>query len=142
MKKLLPIVFFIIAASGLSAQTATDPKISFTAETVDFGTVTQGTEQIRTFTITNTGTAPLHITQIRGACGCTTFPGATYPVDVAPGASMSFNVKYDTQTRIGMFDKQVMVYCNASNCTNGVYTVKIKGNVVPGGTATATTSGQ
>lgn len=141
MKRLLALVIFITIPFLVRSQTTGDAKISFQSETIDFGTVVQGSEQIRTFTITNTGTTPLIITQIRGACGCTTFPDSWPKDPVQPGATVTFRVKYDTSVRVGMFDKQVMVYSNAVNNTNGMYTVKIKGNVVASGAATAGTNG-
>lgn len=138
MKSLLPVLLLLISASmRLSAQApAADPNaavITFNAEVIDFGSVTQGSEAIREFTFTNTGKSPLVITSIKGACGCTTFPESWPKEPIPPGGTASFKVKYDTANRVGMFDKKIMVFCNASNAVNGFFEVKIKGTVAPAG---------
>jgi hypothetical protein len=137
MKKFLLILSVLVAGSGFCANTSffrggDEPlaAITFESDVIDFGTVTQGSEQIRTFKFTNTGTAPLVISSIKGQCGCTTFPDSWPKDPIPPGGTGSFKVKYDTAVRLGLFDKKIMVYCNASNCVNGLVEVKIKGNVV------------
>jgi hypothetical protein len=138
MKRIFPVLLLLAGAvMRLHAQApATDANaavISFTATEIDFGSVTQGSEAIREFTFTNTGKSPLVITSIKGACGCTTFP-ESWPKDpIPPGGTASFKVKYDTANRVGMFDKKIMVFCNASNAMNGFVEVKIKGTVAPAG---------
>ena len=136
MKKVLAIALLLFAARAVSAQAGAgdvviDPNApinTFETEVIDFGNVIEGSEQVRTFTFTNTGKSPLIITSIKGACGCTTFP-ESWPKDpIPPGGTATFKVKYDTSIRVGMFDKQIMVYSNAGN---GTVTVKIKGKVVP-----------
>lgn len=134
MKRVLAVFLVLLSASALSSFRTIQggsAAIRFDSEMIDFGVVQQYTEQVRTFTFSNTGTAPLVIKEIRGQCGCTTFPGDWPKEPIAPGATASFKVKYDTQTRVGQFDKKIMVFCNASNAVNGFVEVKIKGNVIP-----------
>jgi Protein of unknown function (DUF1573) len=139
MRHLFSFVLLVLIGKSLSAQTApattspdpNAPVITFEVEVIDFGTIEQGSEQIRVFTFTNTGKSPLIITSIKGACGCTTFPESWPKEPIPPGGKATFKVKYDTSIRVGMFDKKIMVYSNASNA---VVEVKIKGNVVPTGT--------
>ncbi len=140
MKNFVPVLLVFLAVIRLSAQPSVAtadpnaPVITFQSEVIDFGSLTQGSEAIQTFTFTNTGKTPLIITSIKGACGCTTFP-ESWPKDpIAPGGTATFKVKYDTSIRVGMFDKKIMVASNASNGLNGVVEVKIKGIVVPAGT--------
>lgn len=137
MKKSLSVLMLLLAVMRLSAQptavTAADPNapvITFQAEVIDFGNVTQGSEAIRVFTFTNTGKSPLSIISIKGACGCTTFPDSWPKDPIPPGGTATFKVKYDTTIRVGMFDKKIMV---SSNATNSLVEVKIKGTVVPAG---------
>ncbi|HLG02089.1 MAG TPA: DUF1573 domain-containing protein [Bacteroidia bacterium] len=139
MNRFLPVVLLIIFAAGISIGSRTPfliqdeaAVITFEAELIDFGTVQQGSEQVRTFEFTNAGKSPLVISAIKGQCGCTTIPNwSKEPIE--PGGKGSFQVKYDTSIRTGLFDKKIMVYSNASNCANGFSEVKIKGNVVPAG---------
>ncbi len=136
MKNFVSIVLLLVGTMRLYAQAPASPDpnapvITFDAESIDFGNVTQGSDAVRTFTFTNTGKTPLVISSIKGQCGCTTV--SDWPKDpIPPGGKGTFKVKYDTSIRVGMFDKQIMVYSNAATA---VMTVKIKGNVVPAGSS-------
>lgn len=133
MKKAIAVLLILFAALNLNSQgaPAEGPKITFETEVIDFGNVNQGSEQIRTFKFTNTGNAPLIISSIKGQCGCTTIPDSWPKDPIPPGGTGTFQVKYDTQSRVGMFDKKIII---TSNAVNGVAEVKIKGNVLPSGT--------
>ena len=130
MKKLIAIALFVITLS-VHAQAPnaveTGPAITFESEEIDFGTVVKGTDQVRTFNFTNTGDQPLIISSIKGQCGCTTIADSWPKEPIPPGGKGSFDVKYDTKTRVGMFDKKIVI---TSNATTPVKEVKIKGNVV------------
>lgn len=129
MKKAIAFILLFTATLSVTAQApATDgPVITFETEVIDFGTVVQGTEQIRTFKFTNTGNAPLVITSIKGQCGCTSIPDSWPKDPIPPGGTGTFQVKYDTTVRVGMFDKKIIITSNAITPT---VEVKIKGNVV------------
>ena len=137
MKNLLSVVFLLIASMRLSAQApvvAADPNapvITFQTEVIDFGNIVYGAEAIRVFTFTNTGKTPLIITSIKGQCGCTSILNDIPKDPIPPGGTASFRVKYDTNNRMGMFDKKITVISNAANAS---VDVKIKGTVVPAGT--------
>lgn len=103
------------------------PAITFETDVIDFGTLKQGSEAVRTFKFTNTGNSPLIIQSIKGQCGCTSIPDSWPKDPIPPGGSGTFQVKYDTLTRIGAFDKKVTVTSNAGNSPKDV---KIKGVVV------------
>ena len=45
--------------------------IKFKTEVVDYGTITQNSDGTRLFSFTNTGDAPLLITNVKTSCGCT-----------------------------------------------------------------------
>src|SRR5262249_32980181 len=47
------------------------PHITFEATDVNAGDVIRGTDAVAVFTYHNTGTAPLHISEAKPACGCT-----------------------------------------------------------------------
>lgn len=100
--------------------------ITFESTVIDFGNVVEGSEQVRTFKFTNTGTSPLIISSIKGQCGCTTISDSWPKEAIAPGGSGEFQVKYDTKSRVGQFDKKIIV---TSNATTPVMEVRIKGNV-------------
>ncbi|EDM45212.1 hypothetical protein SCB49_03789 [unidentified eubacterium SCB49] len=119
MKKLVLIA--IMAFVGLSA--SAQAKISFKSDTVDYGEVAKGADGVRVFEFTNTGDAPLMITEVKSSCGCTVPKKPDGPI--APGASSTIQVKYDTN-RVGPIRKTVTVY---SNATEPIKALKIKGVV-------------
>lgn len=129
MKKVIVFVLVLIASLSINAQAqvASGAVITFENEVIDYGSVNQGTEQIRTFKFTNTGTSPLIISSIKGQCGCTSIPDSWPKGPIPPGGTGTFQVKYDTSVRIGMFDKKIIV---TSNAVTPVMEVKIKGNVL------------
>ena len=98
--------------------------IKFKTEVVDYGTITQNSDGTRLFTFTNTGDAPLLITNVKTSCGCTVPSYSKAPI--LPGESGQLNIKYDT-TRLGAFNKTVTV---TSNAEGGNKILKIKGNII------------
>jgi ribosomal protein L30E len=134
MKKAIACLLFtaafisVSAASKLAhaARFAEGAIITFEETVIDFGNVTEGSEQLRTFKFTNTGTAPLIISSIKGQCGCTTISDSWPKEAIAPGGTGEFQVKYDTKSRVGQFDKKIVI---TSNATVPVTEVRIKGNV-------------
>jgi hypothetical protein len=107
------------------------PMISVDKETHDYGTIKQGANGECTFTVTNTGDAPLIITNCQGSCGCTVPQCDTAPIK--PGATSVITVKYDTN-RVGPINKTVTINSNATN--EKVKTVKIAGTVEASSTTT------
>ncbi|HQU59691.1 MAG: DUF1573 domain-containing protein [Phaeodactylibacter sp.] len=122
MKKLLSVLAMLslVVALGYSqnetatpqvvAETEQDgPVMAFETETVDYGVIEQGSEPFRVFKFTNTGNAPLIITNAKGSCGCTV---PTYPKEpIGPGESSEIKVRYDTN-RLGKFTKRVTLTTN------------------------------
>jgi hypothetical protein len=130
MKKALfsLVVMFVglTAFNKVDAQIETGPKIEFTKETHDYGTVKYGADGTCTFEFKNTGNEPLIISNAKGSCGCTVPEWPKEPI--APGAKGSIKVKYDTK-RPGAINKSVTITSNAVNEPTKV--IRIKGNVLP-----------
>lgn len=122
MKKLTVLLFFGLLTLGVSAQEKV-AKIEFKTETVDYGDIDKGSDGIRVFEFTNTGTAPLIITKVSSSCGCTIPKKPEGPIQ--PGESGEIQVKYDTN-RPGPIRKAITVLSNAETPTK---ILKIKGNV-------------
>ncbi len=100
------------------------PMISIDKEDLDYGTIKQGANGDREFVVTNTGDAPLIISNCAGSCGCTVPKCDTAPI--LPGKTSVVNVHYDTN-RIGPFTKTVTVTSNAANASSKL--VNIHGTV-------------
>lgn len=98
-------------------------EISFTKELHDFGTINKGDNGTVEFSFKNTGKEPLIIANAQGSCGCTVPVWPKEPI--APGASSSIKVTYDTK-RIGAFTKTVTITSNAQTAAK---TITIKGVV-------------
>lgn len=120
MKNVLLIAFVALFSFAATAQA----KIEFKNETVDYGEVAKGGDGVRVFEFTNTGNAPLIITDVKSSCGCTVPKKPKGPV--APGESSTIEVKYDTN-RVGPIRKTVTVYSNADE---PIKALKIKGTVL------------
>ena len=109
MKNLFALIVLVaFAATSMFAQ-GKAPKMEFEQTTVDYGTIEQNADPLRTFTFKNTGDAPLIITGARGSCGCTV---PSYPKKpIAPGETAVIEVRYDTK-RVGAFRKSVRITTN------------------------------
>jgi hypothetical protein len=118
---MLSIMF--VAVAMISNEVKAQAKMDFKKEVHDYGNIKNGANGTCTFEFTNTGNAPLIISNATGSCGCTV---PTWPKEpIAPGAKGEITVKYDTK-RTGEFTKTVTLTSNASE-TSKVLT--IKGNV-------------
>ena len=129
MKKIFAGLFLTASFAFASAQT-----ISFDKTTVDYGTVKNGADGQRVFTVKNTGDKPLIISKVQASCGCTTPVWSQDPI--MPGKTSQIKVGYNT-TLVGSFTKIIEVYSNDSANSRSV--INIKGNVEgPANAATAT----
>ena len=131
MKKVLfSLLVAFVAVSGLNKVVAQEvengAKIEFEKEVHDYGTIENGANGECKFKFTNTGNAPLIISNAKGSCGCTVPSWPKEPI--APGASSEITVKYDTK-RPGAINKSVTITSNAVNEPTKV--IRIKGNVKP-----------
>ena len=113
-------------SSNVFAQPESGAKIDFKKETHDYGNVKYGGDGACTFEFTNTGNAPLIISNAKGSCGCTVPSWPKEPI--APGAKGQITVKYDTK-RAGAINKSVTITSNAINEPTKV--IRIKGTVMP-----------
>ncbi|MDC6362706.1 MULTISPECIES: DUF1573 domain-containing protein [Flavobacteriaceae] len=102
------------------------PVMSFEKAEHDFGAITQGTPQETTFKFTNTGNAPLIITDARSSCGCTV---PEYPKNspIAPGDSGELVVKFNGSGQ-NQVTKTITV---TANTEKGTETLRIKAFVNP-----------
>ena len=124
MKKFYALVMiFMISFLGFSQNKKAI--ITFEKTVIDYGTVDKGANGVRDFVFTNTGDAPLIISNVKSTCGCTIPKKPEKPI--LPGESDKIQVKYDTN-RIGVFRKTITVNTNAPS--SPIIALKIKGNVL------------
>lgn len=100
-------------------------QIKFEETSHSFGTISEtGGKAVHDFIFTNTGDAPLILTNVRAGCGCTTPEWSREPI--APGATGNIKVSFDPIGRPGAFIKSVTVN---SNGNPSVVSLTIRGNV-------------
>jgi hypothetical protein len=98
-----------VVAQDAPEAAAAKPKVVVSEPVFDAGTVATGSEIIHDFVIQNQGSAPLEITDVRPACGCTV---AQFDRVVAPGASGKVHAVLDTSTFAGAIAKGITVLTN------------------------------
>lgn len=84
----------VTAAAERDANASKFPIISFDKMEHDFGEIEAHTPVETEFNYTNTGDAPLVITDIKSSCGCTV-PKDWSREPLAPGESGKFSVKFN-----------------------------------------------
>lgn len=105
------------------------PVMSFEKAEHDFGTIEQGTPQEAAFKFTNTGNAPLIITDAKSSCGCTVPNPPKEPI--APGESSELMVKFNGSGQ-NQVTKTITV---TANTEKGSEILRIKAFVNPKGAA-------
>lgn len=123
MKKLVAILCVAFISFGAMAQEKV-AKIEFKTDVIDYGTIEKGADGLRVFEFTNTGNAPLIISNAKSTCGCTVPNWPKEPI--MPGQSGEIKVKYDTK-RVNPIRKTITVSSNADTPT---VALKIKGLIV------------
>ena len=126
MKKTIALFAFALISSIGFAQNG--PKIEFEAKdnTIDYGRVTKNDNGSRDFIFTNTGNAPLIITNVLSTSGFTV--AAKPDESIMPGKTGKITVKYNMAP--GPIRKTITVESNAVNYEAGRIALKIKGEVV------------
>lgn len=121
---LIAIVF--ICSFGFSQS---GPKIEFKIKdnTIDYGTVNKKKDNgVRFFEFTNTGDAPLLITNVFSTSG---FAFPSVPTEpIMPGKTGRIEIKYSMAP--GPIRKTITVESNAVNYDGGRVALKIKGEVI------------
>ena len=121
------IIVLLVSSVGFAQKVA---KIEFKAidNTIDYGTISKKNDSgVRSFEFTNTGNAPLIISNVLSTCGCTVPTKPNAPI--MPGKTGKIEVKYSMIP--GPIRKTITVESNAVNYEGGRIPLKIKGDVIP-----------
>lgn len=111
----------LLITSALSAQGK--PKAVAVEPIKDVGTVAKGEKIVHDFMIRNDGDAPLQITQVQPACGCTV---AEFDKTIAPGQTGKIHAVLDTTTFNGPISKGVTAFTNDPDTPTIELTVRAK----------------
>jgi hypothetical protein len=129
MKKLLSTIAIVFA---LAVSVQAQGVLKFNKEVHDFGKLPEGPLATYNFEVSNTGTAPVVISNAMASCGCTT---PEFSKDaIMPGGKSIIKVGYNTSGRPGSFTKTITVTSNAENSS---VILTIKGEVTGAAAAPA-----
>lgn len=96
-------------ATKSTSTTSVASAINWKSDSVDVGTISQGTPKIINFEFKNTGDKAIIITNVKPACGCTAADYSKEPI--APGKSGYVKAIYNA-VATGTFSKTVTVTTN------------------------------
>lgn len=110
----------LVAATLLAAG---KPKAVAVEPIKDAGNVPKGDKIVHDFVIRNDGDAPLEITQVHPACGCTV---VEFDKSIAPGQTGKIHAVLDTSTFNGAIAKGITVFTNDTEAPQIELTVRAK----------------
>jgi hypothetical protein len=105
----------VLTGIGVTAQ----PSVSISPASFAFGSVVDGQTKSQTFTLTNTGNAPLSISQLGVTGAGYSLSGLATPTTVAVGASTSFSATF-TPTTAGSLPGTITIASNAPTSPSAV----------------------
>jgi len=98
--------------SESSSEKSGMPEFNFEKELHDFGQLVDGEKVSYSFKFTNSGNAPLIISNAKGSCGCTVPNWSRDPI--APGESGSIDVTFNSSGRSGKQNKAITLTANTN----------------------------
>lgn len=125
MVKILAVLLLVLGLV-LPAAAQSGGRFYIEEDTHDFGRVEEGEHVTHVFTFVNTGEAPLSITAVTPACGCTTPTWTDAPV--APGARGEITAVFNSIGRPGSFRKSIEVHTDGRPARKLLF---LEGDVVP-----------
>lgn len=124
---ILACVLMVSTVAFAQDQDSKKGKISFEKTTHDFGKVNEEIGKATfVYEFTNTGDAPVIVSNVAASCGCTVPEWTKEPV--LPGKKGSVTVSYSTIGRPGPFVKSLTVVNNGDPTS---IPLQIKGEVIP-----------
>ncbi len=125
VKTIFVVMLLLIPVTIFAQQTKGE--IKFDSEQHNFGTIQEaGGSVTHNFTFTNTGGAPLVITNVSTGCGCAVPNWTKQPVK--PGERGFVTVVFDPRNMPGKFNKSLVV---SSTSVSGNTVLRILGEVIP-----------
>jgi hypothetical protein len=85
----------------------------FERDTIDIGTLKEGGDYFREFTLRNTSGKSITINEVRSSCGCTEVTVRSNKI--LPGDEVIFTVSTDTSGKKGLVTKYIDIYTSASD---------------------------
>ncbi|MGS0747795.1 DUF1573 domain-containing protein [Halpernia sp. GG3] len=112
-------------ASIKEAQSKPLTNIAISENTFDFEVIKKGDVKSHTYEITNTGTNPLIISEVKPGCGCTIPEFTKDPI--MPGKKGKITLKFESEAFDGVVNKTADVYANVAKAPITInFTANIK----------------
>ena len=102
------------------------PDLTWEATTFDFGQLRQGEKTTTTFNFTNSGEAPLVISNVQTTCGCTATEWSRQPIP--PLGIGKITVTFNSAGKMGRQNKIITVLTNTDKQE---YQLSLSGIVLP-----------
>jgi len=111
-----------------SSTSAQVPVITFDQMFFNFGKVRHGQTVVHGFKVTNTGTATLHLKEVKAICGCTST--VVGKMDLAPGESTEIEAEFTPENDFsGGVRKSILVVSDAP--AHSKLTLRFAADVLP-----------
>lgn len=97
-------------AVAVAAAAGPATSVALSESNFAFGKIKKGEKVEHVYEVTNTGTNPLIISEVKPACGCTVPDYTKEPI--LPGQKGKITLKFDSASFDGLVTKQAEVYAN------------------------------
>ena len=97
-------------AVAVAAAAGPATTVALSESNFSFGKIKKGEKVEHVYEVTNTGTNPLVISEVKPACGCTVPDYTKEPI--LPGQKGKITLKFDSASFDGLVTKQAEVYAN------------------------------
>ncbi len=101
------------AEAAVAAPVGPKAQIVFKESRHDFGTIKQGEKVEYVFEYTNTGQAPLILSNVQTTCGCTASEWSRAPLP--PGQTGKLKATFNSAGKMGRQNKVISIFSNAVN---------------------------
>ncbi|MBC7555446.1 MAG: DUF1573 domain-containing protein [Chryseobacterium sp.] len=106
------------------AQSKPLTNIAISEDTYDFGVIKKGDVKSHTYEVSNTGTNPLIISEVKPGCGCTVPEFTKDPI--LPGKKGKITLKFSSENFDGVVHKTADVYANVKKAP---FTINFTANI-------------
>lgn len=124
-KRIITLFALLILFSSVSYAQFQAPNFKWTKTTHEFGEIKHKSPVVHEFEFTNSGQAPLVISEVEGSCGCTVSEYSKEPI--LPGRKGTIKTTFDAAA-MGKFHKTIKVVANVEGGPEYLY---VQGTVVP-----------
>jgi len=130
---MMSLLSLVIVVAGCSASGLGAPRIELSTKFFDLGDINPDEgNRVETFSVKNTGDAPLNIISVSTSCGCT--EAEVESEEILPGEQTKLTVTYDPSVHPGLTGKiERVVYIKSNDPLQKEIELGLIGNALEGG---------